>query len=119
MAGVIKRSSFSRVPIEKTFSLQCRDVLHHRRLAGEPEMILDFSRARRNAFLPLLALNKIKHAPLPVGEHAGTLFKAADQASSNEHSALLLVGRAILSTPRVMRNGAHGVTRPTFDLPRW
>jgi hypothetical protein len=39
-------------------------------------MILDFSRARRNAFFALLALNKIKHAPLPVGEHAGTLLQS-------------------------------------------
>jgi hypothetical protein len=62
------------VPVEKTFSLQRRDVLHHRRLAGEPEMILNFARARRNAFFPLLALNKIKHAPLPVGEHACTIL---------------------------------------------
>jgi hypothetical protein len=35
---------------------------------------LNFARARRNAFFPLLALNKIKHAPLPVGEHACTIL---------------------------------------------
>jgi hypothetical protein len=40
-------------------------------------MILDFARAGRNAFFPLLALNKIKHAPLPVGEHAGTMLQSA------------------------------------------
>jgi hypothetical protein len=64
-----QRSRFARVPVEKTFSLQRHNVLHHRCLAGEPEMILDFARARRNAFFPLLALNEIKHASLPVGEH--------------------------------------------------
>jgi hypothetical protein len=36
-------------------------------------MILDFARARRNTFFALLALNKIEHAPLPVGEHAATM----------------------------------------------
>src|SRR5438874_9020103 len=80
-----QRSSFARVPVEKTFSLQCRDVLHYRCLAGEPEMILDFARARRNAFFALLALNKIKHAPLPVGEHAEISYKRRQHASSHEH----------------------------------
>jgi hypothetical protein len=41
-------------------------------------MILDFARARRNTFLALLALNKIKHAPLPVGEHPGTILQSAE-----------------------------------------
>jgi hypothetical protein len=41
-------------------------------------MILDFARARRNAFFPLLALNKIKHTSLPVGEHAGTILQSAE-----------------------------------------
>jgi hypothetical protein len=40
-------------------------------------MILDFARARRNAFFPLLALNKIKHASLPLREHAGTILQCA------------------------------------------
>jgi hypothetical protein len=39
-------------------------------------MILDFARARRHAFFALLALNKIKHAPLPIGEHAGTIIQS-------------------------------------------
>jgi hypothetical protein len=39
-------------------------------------MILDFARARRDTFLALLALNKIKDAPLPVGEHAGTILES-------------------------------------------
>jgi hypothetical protein len=38
---------------------------------------LDFARARRNAFFPLLALNKIKHAPLPLREHAGIILQCA------------------------------------------
>jgi hypothetical protein len=45
-------------------------------LAGEPEMTLDFARAWRNAFFPLLALNKIQHALLPVGKHAGTILQS-------------------------------------------
>jgi hypothetical protein len=65
------------VPVEKTFSLKCGDVLHHRCLAGEPEMILDFACARRNTFLALFTLNKIKHAPLPVGEHVGIVLQTA------------------------------------------
>ena len=76
------------MPVQETFSFQRRDVLHHRRLAGEPEMILDFARAGRNAFFPLLALNEIKHAPLPVGEHTAPCFKAQGHASSNEHFEL-------------------------------
>jgi hypothetical protein len=47
--------------------------LHHGRLAGEPEMILDFPRARRDAFLALLALNKIKDISLPLGEHVSIM----------------------------------------------
>jgi hypothetical protein len=66
------------VPVEKTFPLQGREVLHYRCLAGEPEMTLDFARARRNAFFPLLALNKIQHAPLPVGKHAGIILQRTE-----------------------------------------
>jgi hypothetical protein len=40
-------------------------------------MILDFASAWRNAFFPLLALNKIKHAPLPVREPPGTILQCA------------------------------------------
>src|SRR5215471_11184447 len=68
-----QRSSFARVSVKKPFSLQRRDVLHHRCLAGEPEMVLDLARTRRNAFFALLALNKIKNASLPVRQHAGTM----------------------------------------------
>jgi hypothetical protein len=34
-------------------------------------MILDFARAGREPFLALLALNKIKNASLPLGQHVG------------------------------------------------
>jgi hypothetical protein len=34
---------------------------------------LDFARARCNPLLPLLALNKIKNAFLPVGQHPGMI----------------------------------------------
>src|SRR4029453_4436563 len=80
-----QRSRFARMPVEKPFSLQCRDVLHHRCLAGEAEMILDFARAWRNAFLALLTLNKIKHPPLPVGQHLEMILQTAQDASSGEH----------------------------------
>src|SRR3954453_4668085 len=72
-----QRSSFARVPVEKTLSLQCRDVLHHRCLTGEPEVSLEFACARGDAFFPLLTLEEIKHAPLPVGEHAGIILQSA------------------------------------------
>ena len=57
------------MPIEKTLSLQRGNVLHYRCLAGEPEMILDFTRAWRDPFLALLALDEIEDSPLPVGQH--------------------------------------------------
>jgi hypothetical protein len=40
-------------------------------------MILDFACAGRNTFLALFALNKIKYAPLPVGEHAASILQSA------------------------------------------
>ena len=57
------------MPIEKPFAFQCGDVLHHRCLTGEPEMILDFARARGDSGVALLALNKIKNASLPLSQH--------------------------------------------------
>ena len=63
------------MPVEKTFSLQCRDILHHGGLAGEPEVILDLARARRKTLFALLALNKIKHGPLPFGQHDGIILQ--------------------------------------------
>jgi len=60
---------FAGVTIEKTFALEGGKVLHDRRLAGEAKMILDFACAGGDAFLALLALNKIKHTSLAVGQH--------------------------------------------------
>src|SRR5205823_5028899 len=71
-----QRPGFTRVPIKKAFSLQRGDVLHHRCLAGESEMILDFARARRDPLLPLLTLNKIKNAFLSLGQHAGMIAQS-------------------------------------------
>ena len=57
------------MPIEKPFAFQRGDVLHHRCLTGEPEMILDFARARGDSGVALLALNKVKNASLPLSQH--------------------------------------------------
>jgi hypothetical protein len=38
-------------------------------LAGEAKMILDFARAGGDTFLALLALNKIEHTSLSIGQH--------------------------------------------------
>ena len=65
-----QRASLVRMPIEKTFSLQRRDVLHYRGLAGESKVILDFTRAWRDPLLALLALDKIENSPLPLRQHA-------------------------------------------------
>src|SRR6476646_6224114 len=72
-------------------------------------MILDLARARRNAFFSLLSLNKIKHAPLPVGEHAGTILQTATDASSNEHSC----SRG--AVPRAMQRGPSTSLRSSQD----
>src|ERR1041385_559735 len=86
-------SSLTRVSVEKTFSLQRRDILHHGRLAGEPEVILNLARARCKTLFALLVLNKIKHAPLPLGQHEESSFRSLHDASSNEHFDISL-GRA-------------------------
>src|SRR5205814_6649177 len=59
---------FAGVTIEKTFALEGGKVLHHRRLAGEAKMILDFACTGGDAFLALLTLNKIKQASSTVGQ---------------------------------------------------
>jgi hypothetical protein len=56
-----------RVPIEKSFALECGQVLHDRSLTGEAEMLLNFPRARRDTFFALLVLDKIENASLPIG----------------------------------------------------
>jgi hypothetical protein len=50
-------------------------------------MALDFARARRHAFLTLLALYKIKDVFLPLSEHDLRLRTIPSHASSNEHFA--------------------------------
>ena len=68
-----QRAGFARVAIEKPLSLQRSNVLHHRCLAGEPKMTLDFACAGRDPLLALLALNKIKNASLPLRQHVGMI----------------------------------------------
>src|SRR5438046_10208399 len=63
-----QRSSFAREPVEKTFSLECCDVLHDGCLAGESEMVLDLASARRDACVSLLAWSNIKEAPFALRE---------------------------------------------------
>ena len=46
------------------------DVLHHRSLAGEAEMMLDLTRAWRDPFLTLFRLDEFQDASLPLREHA-------------------------------------------------
>jgi hypothetical protein len=50
-------------------------------------MILDFARAGREPFLALLALNKIKNASLPLGQHVEWSLNVHKEASSNEQVA--------------------------------
>jgi len=47
-------------------------------------MILDFTRAGRDPFLALLALDKIENSPLAVSQHARIIVRIAAKASSNE-----------------------------------
>ena len=62
-----QRACFAGVTLKKSFFLQRGNVLHHRRLAGEPEMTLDFARARGDAFFPLLPLDEIENVSLAFG----------------------------------------------------
>ncbi len=66
-------AGFPRMPIEKPFALEHREVLHDRGLAGQSEMGLYFARAGSEAFFPLFVLNELKHISLPLGQHAITL----------------------------------------------
>jgi hypothetical protein len=65
-----QRARFAGVTLQKSFSLERDEVLHHRSLTGETEMVLDFARARRESFLTLLTLDEIEHAFLPRSQHA-------------------------------------------------
>jgi hypothetical protein len=64
-----KRAGFAGVTLKKSFLLERSDVLHHRRLAGESEMILDLARARGDALFALFALDEMENASLAVGQH--------------------------------------------------
>ena len=64
-----QRARFAGVTLEKSFPLERDDVLHYRCLTREPKMTLDFARARGDAFLALLALDKMEDVPLPIGQH--------------------------------------------------
>src|SRR5215467_8432033 len=61
-----QRARLAGVTLEKSFFLERGDVLHHRCLTGKPKMTLDFTRARRDAFLALLALDEIQNFFLSV-----------------------------------------------------
>src|SRR5207237_1571990 len=59
---------FAGMALQKSFSLERGEVLHHRSLAGEMEMALDFTRARGQSFFALLALDEIEDAFLPLSQ---------------------------------------------------
>src|ERR1051325_7512134 len=56
-----QRARFAGVPLEKSFLLERRDVLHRRSLTGEPKMTLDFACARGESAVALLALDEIQN----------------------------------------------------------
>lgn len=62
-----ERTRFPGMAIEKTFPFQRGDVLHHRSLARETEVLLNFARAWRQAFFALLGLDEFQNASLPLG----------------------------------------------------
>ena len=70
--------------VEKSFPLERVDVLHHRRLARETEMMLDLARAWRDAFLTLLELNEFQDAALSLREHVVCSSRNNGSSSSNE-----------------------------------
>ena len=63
-------AGFACMAIEEAFAFECGNVLHHRRLARKPKMLLNLARARRDAFFPLLALDEIENAFLTTCQHA-------------------------------------------------
>ena len=78
------------MPVEKSFPLERVEVLHDRSLTGETEMRLDFPRARRDPFFPLLGLDELQDVSLPIGEHEIMLHEKWIIASSNEQILGLL-----------------------------
>src|SRR2546421_12058774 len=75
---------FAGVTLEKSFFLERGDVLHHRRLAGETKMTLDFAGARSESFVTLFALDEIENALLSRGQHELSIAGSNCDASSNE-----------------------------------
>ena len=76
MAGVINARALRACRSRKPFRSSAASVLHYRCLTGKAEMILDFTRAGRDPFLALLALDKIENAPLPLGQHVCIIVRA-------------------------------------------
>src|SRR4051794_4845047 len=68
-----ERPRFSGVPIEETLPFQGCDVLHDGGLAREPEVVLNFTRAWRDPFFPLLRLDEFQDSSLPVRQHGLTM----------------------------------------------
>ena len=68
--GGDQRPGLPRVAVQEAFALEGVDVLHHRCLAREAEMMLDFARAGRDPFFALLGLDKFQDASLSLREHA-------------------------------------------------
>src|SRR4051794_3642624 len=68
-----ERARFSGMAVDKTFPLECVEVLHDRRLTGEAEVLLNLARTRRDSFLALFALNESEDVSLTIGEHGQNL----------------------------------------------
>ena len=67
---------FAGVTLEKSFSFERGDVLHHRSLASKMKMTLDLARARGESFVALLALNEIEDAFLAMSQHKPSIGAA-------------------------------------------
>ena len=57
----------------KAFALQDSEVLHDRGLTRQAEMALDFTRAWRDPFFALFALNEFEDVALPLSQHGAKL----------------------------------------------
>jgi hypothetical protein len=54
-------------------------------LARETEVLLDLAGAGRDSLFPLLRLDELQDASLPIGEHIVRMNEKPTGASSNEH----------------------------------
>ena len=85
-----QRPGFARMPIEKAFSLERGNVLHYGCLAGEAEMVLNFTRAGVIPFSRCSRWMKSRTLSLPLGQHVDIIVRSCvDRASSNEHLRVL------------------------------